>query len=106
MKQFILTAQRYGGEKIEPENNHKTSKIINLLAANSTYRSIDNNLSDKLRNCKNIINTPIVTRYFIYFIKAHTLVALIYLLLLSYFQYDYFFKFIPVILLLQFVSFF
>lgn len=103
MKQFILTAQRYGGEKIEPENNHKTSKIINLLAANSTYRSIDNNLSDKLRNCKNIINTPIVTRYFI---KAHTLTALIYLLLLSYFQYDFFFKFIPVILLLQFVSFF
>lgn len=81
----------------------KLQKIINLLAANSTYRSIDNNLSDKLRNCKNIINTPIVTRYFI---KAHTLVALIYLLLLSYFQYDYFFKFIPVILLLQFVSFF
>lgn len=41
-EQFILTAQCYGGEKIEPANNHKTSKIINLLAVNSTYRSIDN----------------------------------------------------------------
>jgi uncharacterized membrane protein len=41
-----------------------------------------------------------------YFIQAITLTALIYLLLLLYFQYDYFFKFIPVILLLQFISLF
>jgi len=41
-----------------------------------------------------------------YFIQAITLISVIYLLLLLYFQYDYFFKFIPVILLLQFVSFF
>jgi RHS repeat-associated protein len=46
---YYQTEDIYGGEQIEPANNNKTSKIINLLAPNSTHRSIDNDLRDKVR---------------------------------------------------------
>lgn len=46
---YYQTKDFYGGEKIEPADDNKTSKILNLLAPNSTHRSIDNDLRDKVR---------------------------------------------------------
>lgn len=46
---YYQTKDIYGGEKIEPTSDNKTSKILNLLAPNSTHRSIDNDLRDKVR---------------------------------------------------------
>ncbi|WP_276963303.1 RHS repeat-associated core domain-containing protein, partial [Chryseobacterium sp.] len=47
---YYQTKNIYGGEKIEPTSDNKTTKIVNVLAPTSDHKSIDNDLSTKVRD--------------------------------------------------------
>ena len=38
----------YGGEKVTTSKDNKTTKVLNVLAPNSTHKSIDNDLHKKV----------------------------------------------------------
>lgn len=46
---YSQTKDVYGGEKVAASKDNKTTKIINVTAPNSTHKSIDNDLRDRVR---------------------------------------------------------
>ena len=45
---YYQTKDIYGGEKVTTSGDNKTTKVINVLAPNSTHKSIDNDLNKKV----------------------------------------------------------
>lgn len=46
---YRQTNDLFGGEKVTSSKDNTTTKVINLIAPNSTHKSIDNDLRDKIR---------------------------------------------------------
>ena len=46
---YSQTKDVYGGENVTASKDNKTTKIINVTAPNSTHKSIDNDLRDRVR---------------------------------------------------------